>query len=314
LRAFDRRQQRSRWLAFPVAVLRKFGDDQAGSLAALIAYYAFFSLFPLLLVFVTVLGFVLQGNPSAQRSVEDSVLAQLPVIGSQIKVGTLEGHGLALAIGVVASIIAGLAITTATQNAFNRVWAVPFKKRPNYFAARVRGLLLLVVFGTLFVVATVSSGLVSGGLGGTAVKIGAYVLSLALNFGLFFALFKLLTSLDLPAGSLVYGAAFAAVAFEILQALGGFYINNVIKKAQNTYGTFALVIGLLVWLHLVGQVTLVAAEINVVHTRRLYPRSLLGPPTTAADERTLRHLAEVEERHENEQVDVAFADPKPPDS
>jgi YihY family inner membrane protein len=278
------------------------------------SYYAFFSLFPLLLVFVTILGFVLQGNPSAQKAVEDSVLAQLPVIGSQIKVGTLEGHGLALAIGIVASIFAGLAITTATQNAFNRVWAVPFKKRPNFFAASARGLLLLVVFGTLFVVATVSSGLVTGGLGGTAVKIGAYVLSLALNFALFFALFKLLTSLDLPAASLVWGAAFAAVAFEILQALGGFYIDHVVKKAQNTYGTFALVIGLLVWLHLIGQITLFGAEINVVRARRLYPRSLLGPPETAADERTLRDLAEVEERHEVEQVEVEFADPDRPDS
>ena len=45
-----------------MAVIRKFGNDQAGGLAALIAYYAFFSIFPLLLVFTTILAFVLQGN------------------------------------------------------------------------------------------------------------------------------------------------------------------------------------------------------------------------------------------------------------
>src|ERR1700760_605724 len=96
VRAFDRAQQRRFWLAIPVAVVKKFGDDQAGSLAALIAYYAFFSLFPLLLVFVTVLGFVLQGNPHAQQAVQDSVLSQFPVIGRSIKLHALGGSATAL--------------------------------------------------------------------------------------------------------------------------------------------------------------------------------------------------------------------------
>ena len=74
VKKFDGFQQRNRALRVPFAVIKKFGDDQAGSLAALVAYYAFFSLFPLLLVFVTVLGFVLHGDPSAQKSVANSVL------------------------------------------------------------------------------------------------------------------------------------------------------------------------------------------------------------------------------------------------
>jgi membrane protein len=311
VRAFDRRQQHSRWLSFPVAVLKKFGDDQASGLAALIAYYAFFSLFPLLLVFVTVLGFVLQGNPSAQEKISDSVLAQFPVIGGEVKGHTLQGHGLVLAIGAVTAILAGLAITTAAQNAFNRVWAVPFKQRPNFFVARGKGLGLLVLLGGLFVVATASSGLVTGGLGGTVVKLGAYVLSLGLNFALVIASFKLLTSIELPVRALVWGSAFGAVALELLQVLGTVYIDHVVKKSKNTYGTFALVIGVLVWLHLGGQITLVAAEINVVRARRLWPRSLLGPPATAADEEALRDLAEVEERYEEEQVEVEFEEPPP---
>lgn len=71
LAAVDSYQQRHRWLAFPLAVWRKFGDDQAGSLAALLAYYAFLATFPLLLVLVTVLGLVLAGNPGLQRDVLD---------------------------------------------------------------------------------------------------------------------------------------------------------------------------------------------------------------------------------------------------
>src|SRR5437870_4011296 len=93
LKAIDDVQQRRRWLAFPFAVLKKFGDDQAGNLAALIAYYGFFSLFPLLLVFVTVLGYVLRGHPALLASIQNSTLAKFPVVGSDIKVGALSGSG-----------------------------------------------------------------------------------------------------------------------------------------------------------------------------------------------------------------------------
>ena len=117
--AFDRHQQQHRWLAIPIAVIKKFGDDHGGSLAALVAYYAFFSLFPLLLAFVTILGFVLQGNPGAQHSIETSVLGQFPVIGKQIKVHALTGHTVALVIGVVGSVWGGLGVTQAAQTAFD---------------------------------------------------------------------------------------------------------------------------------------------------------------------------------------------------
>src|ERR1700694_2028812 len=134
LHELDRRQQRTRGVNFIAAVVRKFSDDQAGQLAALIAYYGFFSLFPLLLVFVTVLGFVLQGNPSAQNSVLHSALSQFPIIGDQLQknVHSLKGSGLDLGIGLVGALLAGLGITSATQNAFNQIWHVPHKQRPNF--------------------------------------------------------------------------------------------------------------------------------------------------------------------------------------
>ena len=307
VRAFDNVQQRHRWLAIPMAVLRKFGNDQAGSLASLVAYYAFFSLFPLLLVFTTILGFVLQGNPGAQRSIEHSVLGQFPVIGDQIRVHALTGHTIALVIGLVVALLAGLGVTQAAQNAFDRVWAVPFKNRPDFLHSRVRGLALLASLGSLFVVATGMSGLVTG-LGGPFVKVGAIALSLAVNFGLYLAAFRFLTAATIPTRSLYIGVAFAAVFLEILQLAGGIYINHVWRHASAVYSQFALVIALLVWLHLVSQLTLYAAEVNVVISRRLWPRSLLGPPDEPADRETLTALAKVEERHDDEQIDVRFDD------
>ena len=179
LRALDRYQQRHTPLAVPAAVVKKFGDDDGGDLAALIAYRAFFSLFPLLLVLTTVLGYVLEGNPDLRQEAVDSTLAQFPVIGDQIKLSSLEGNGIALAVGVVGSLWAGLGVVLATERALDRVWAVPRRDRSGFLASRLRALTLLFVLGALTIASTVASGLVGGGAGllgplaGIAVSIGA---------------------------------------------------------------------------------------------------------------------------------------------
>jgi membrane protein len=310
VRAFDSFQQRHRWSAIPIAVVKKFGDDQGGGLAALVAYYAFFSLFPLLLVFLTVLGYVLQGDPGAQNSIRNSVLAQFPIVGQKLNVGELHGSAVALVIGLVTSLLAGLGVTQAAQNAFNRIWTVPFKDRPNFLKSRLRGLLLLVSLGALFIVATLASGLVTGGLGGgVLVGLVGILLSLALNFALFFAAFRLMTSAEVSNRDLVPGVIIAGTLWAILQSLGGYYIGHVLKGQHGAYSQFGFVIALLVWLHLGAQLTLYSAEINVVVTRHLWPRSLFGPPTEPADQVALRALAKVEERHPEEQIEVEFEGP-----
>jgi len=306
IRAFDRRQQKHRWLAFPVAVIKKFADDQANGLAALVAYYAFFSLFPLLLVFVTILGFVFHNNPSVQHSITNSVLARFPIIGSDIKAHELHGTAVAIVLGILASVWAGLGVTQAAHNAFDKVWAVPFKERPDFLRRRLRGLILMVALGVLFVLSSIVSGAMSSsGLGGPALKVAGYALSLAINFGLFAAAFRILTSPSVPTSCLWIGVAIASVLWEILQFFGGYYVQHVLRHANSTYGTFALVLGLLVWLHLGAQTTVYAAEINVVLARHLWPRRLFDPPRPE-DEETLRRLAKMEERSQQETVDVHF--------
>ena len=306
VRRLDRVQHRHKALAIPLAVVKKFSDDSAGNLAALVAYYGFFSLFPLLLVMTTILGFVLQGNPSAQQSVEDSVLGQFPVIGDQLKgVHSLTGSVSSLVIGLIISLLGGLGVTRAAQNAFDQVWAVPRKDRPNFLKARLRGLALISALGIVFLIATVVTGFTSG-IHGPLSKIAAVVVGFAVNLGLFAAAFRFLTSATVPTRCLWIGVAVAALFWEVLQFFGGLYINHVVRHASPLGGQFALVLGLLVWLHLGAQMTLYAAEINVVLARRLWPRNLIGPPEAGADEETLTALAKVEERHDTEQVDVHF--------
>jgi YihY family inner membrane protein len=309
VRAFDRVQQRRAWIAIPLAVVKKFSEDGAGGLAAMIAYYAFFSLFPLLLVLVTVLGYVFQGDRSFEKSVENSVLAQFPIVGGQLRTHQLSGRLAGVVVGGVLSLWAGLGVTQAAQNAFDQVWAVPMKARPDFLRKRLRGLMLLAVLGTLFVTSTVVSGLVSAGLGGVWEKVGGIAISLALNFALFTASFRLLTTATVATRCLWIGAAIGGVLWELLQVAGGLYVHHVIQHASDTYGVFATVIGLLAWLHLGAQFTLYAAEINVVVMRRLWPRSLLGPPAAPADQDTLRGLAEMQERADEERIEVEFTSP-----
>jgi membrane protein len=306
VRALDAYQQRHRWLGIPLAVFKKFGNDQGGNLAALVAYFAFFSLFPLLLVFVTILGFVLQGDPHLQASIENSVRSQFPSIGRSLQLSALRGHAIVLVIGVITSLLSGLGVTNAAQNAMDRVWAVPFKARPNFLQARLRGLMLLFALGVMFIVATAASGVVTGGLGGPFLKVAGILLSLLLNCALFLAAFRLMTADTVPTRSLWIGVVVAAVFWELLQVVGGIYVGHVEKHWTGTYASIGFVIGLLVWLHLGSQMTLYAAEINVVLTRKLWPRSLFGPPASPADEETLTALAKVEERHDTEQIEVRF--------
>jgi YihY family inner membrane protein len=301
----DAFQQRHAVLALPLAVIKKFSDDGAGRLAALIAYYGFFALFPLLLLFTTILGFVLQGNQSAQNSIVNSSLRSFPIVGHQITAHSLSGSGVALVVGIVGSLLAGLGVTLAGQNAFNAVYGVPKRERPNFLMSRVRGLGILAVLGVLQIISTVASGLVSGGVGGPALVVAGIAVSLALNFVLFFATFRLLVDDEVPTKQLLPGIIAASILWEILQAAGGLYVAHVVKHASNTYGTFATVIGLLAWLHLGAQAVLYSAELNTVLSEKLWPRSLFGAKREE-DERTLARVAKTEESVEPQRVHVSF--------
>jgi YihY family inner membrane protein len=282
LARIDRFQRPRPWLAIPVAVIKKFGDDGANREAALIAWWGFFSLFPLLLLFTAILGFVLAGDPGAARSIRTSALSNFPVVGPSLAQGRLGGSVTALTIGIVGALLSGTSVTMAAQDAFNKVYAVPKRERPNPLRARLRGFSLLLVLGGLQIVATGTTAVVGsiGGLGTNLLGIGVGFL---LNLVLFFAVFRLLTDRAVPTSHLRPGIVTAAVLWTVLLRVGGVYTQHVVQSAGNTYGTFAVVIGLLTWLYVGARVLVYSAEFNSVLTARLWPRSLLGPPATEAD-------------------------------
>jgi YihY family inner membrane protein len=309
VRRADRAQQRRSWLAFPYAVFKKFGDDEAGNLAALISYYGFLSLFPLLLVLVTVLTMLLRENPELRASIQASALTNFPVIGPAISknVHALRGSGLALAIGITLAVWAGLGILKVMQTAMNTVWNVPYRHRPNLLKSLLRAIIMLAVLGVI-TFASAAAGGVGAGSDSWLWAIAGVVVSLLLNLVLFLLAFRILTSAPVSWRDVLPGAVVAALGWTGLQALGGWYVSHQLRSATQTYGTFATVIGLLAWLYLGAQMTLLAAEMNVVKKRRLWPRAIVQPPLTGADVRALVSYAQEQERRPEEDVTVRIDD------
>ncbi len=274
LHAIDAAQQRRRWTAFPAAVLKTFNDNNGNQMAGLMAYYGFFSIFPLLLVLVTVLGLVLHGDPDLQGKIIDSSLASFPVIGQQIRqnIHSLNGGVVPLVLGALAALWAGLAISNAARTAQDRMWGVPVYRRTSFVDSRLRGLAQLALFGGVNVITTVLDGFVVSDH--TVLDtLGALVLSLLLDFSLFVGVFVLLTSHPATVREILPGAIFATIVWELLQHLGSYLVVHELHKLTATYGLFALVLGTLAWLHLGATATLYAVALNVVRSRHLWPRS-----------------------------------------
>jgi YihY family inner membrane protein len=314
----DNYQRRHRWIAVPLATVYKFVEDQGTYLAAMMTYYGFVSLFPLMLLLVTVLGFILEGRPGVQAQLVESALTRFPIIGDQVaeNVGSLKGSGLGLAVGLIGVVYGGLGVATATQNALNRVWSVPRNERPNPIKARLRSLLLLGVLGLGVLSATVLSALTTGARAyganvGVGVRVLATVLAVLANVGLLLVAFRIGTARDVSHRDIRLGAVTTGIGWQLLQIGGTYYLGHKLTDATQVYGMFGMVLGLLAWIYLQALILVLCAELNVVVHRRLWPRALLTPVTddvdlTRADERTYAAHAQAEKFKEFERVQVSF--------
>jgi len=278
VRRLDRLQRRYRIIGFGWAVIKKYGDDGAGAQAALIAYYGFFSLFPLLLLLATLLGWLLGGNPEFQQRILNSAIAKFPIIGTSLhqNVHVLTGNGVAMAVGVVGSLWGGLRVAQAAQNAMNTIWNVPRRDWPTFTSRRLRALAVVALVGAGLVMSTVLPGLARPIVGnGRSGQIVALTLSSLVYLVVIVVAFEVLTVTELHWRDVIAGAVVATAGWDLLQALGGWFLTHALQRASVVYGFFALVIGLLTWIALNAAVMLFAAEINVVRHRRLWPRPII---------------------------------------
>ncbi|GAA4897937.1 YihY/virulence factor BrkB family protein [Actinomycetospora straminea] len=318
-RRFDAFQRRHRWAALPLAVVYKFVDDQGTYLAALLAYYGFVSLFPLLLLAVTVLGYVLHDDPGAQQAVLTSALRNVPVIGDQIRdnVHTMSGSVVGLVVGSVVAVYGALGVTHAAQHALDEVWAVPRAERPGIGTAYARGafVVLLVGVGVLATAGLSALGATAGALlgWGDLARWATTVAGLIVNVSLFLLAYHLLTAHRVPIRERWIGAVTAGVTWQVLLEIGTWLVRTRLAGASATYGFFGIVLGLLAWIYLAAAVFVLCAELDAVLARRLHPRSLFSMypddrDTTAADLRAYESYVESERQKDHQTVDVRFTD------
>ena len=315
-------QRRHRVVGFPLGVVYKFFDDQGGYLAAAMSYYAFVAIFPILLIASSVLGFVLQGHPDLQQEILTSALAQFPIVGDQLgRPEGIQGSASAVVLGAFAALYGVIGLGQAAQNAVNVAWAIPRNSRLNPVVSRLRSALWLVLAGLALIFVAVLTSLgsnldVFGVDLGDGVKWVAIAATVVLNTGVLALMMRLSTPQEERLREVLPGAATIAVMWQLLQVLGGVYVEHVIKKASSMNGVFAVVLGLVALLYIGTVIAMMGLEINVVIAKHLYPRALLTPFTdnvrlTTADERVYREYAQAQRHKGFERVHVTFDDRDP---
>lgn len=260
-----------------VAVVRKFVDDRSADLASMIAFWAFSSIFPLLLVLTTLLGFFFP------TEVKDDVLTEvsqlIPLVEAQ-SVSALSGSWWALTFGLVTALWGGSAVVRHTQNAFDAVWDIPPKERRTLLERVARSLGVLGTIGLGLVVSVTVSGYVTAtttALGlPVLTRVAGHVATIVLDIGLLVAAFRWLTDRDISTRDILPGAVLSGVTFFVLQTVSSLIISRYLLRAQDTYGNFATVVTILWWFYLQAIVTMLGAQLNVVLKEGLHPRAAGG--------------------------------------
>ena len=283
IQRLDEVQQQRPWLAVPLAVWRKFSEDEAGKMASLISYYAFISIFPLLIVFATILSRVLVNYPDLADQIVRSAAGSFLSIGSTGDVTPLDVAGFALVLAVLVALWSGLAVVNQMQDSMNTVYEVPKTERAGFAPRILRSLSLLVLIGVGLPLTTVLQGIASQWITGAVATVVGLIVVVLLNTGLIAAAFRRATVAQTDWRSVLPGAAIAAAAWSVMQALATTLLTQRVEGAQSNYGSFALVVALLFWFFLLAQVTLYCAELNAVLAHHLWPRSIRGIVDATAD-------------------------------
>jgi YihY family inner membrane protein len=313
IRKLDVTQRRYPPTAFVFGVVKKYGDDNGGVLASNLAYSAFLSLFPLLLILVTILGLIASVNPSFRTQVLNAVAGQVPLIGNQLTTNVQQlqrSSVIGLIVGVIGLIWGASGLAQAGLFTMEQVWNLPGPARPGFVQRLGRAGLFLCLLGGGVVVTTGLASLTTYLHNGLAFKLPIELATAAFNAGMYLGAFRALTPKGVPTRKLLPGAITGGICWTVLQVLGTYLVHHFLHS-DSVYGVFGTVLGLLAWITLAVQLTVYSAEINVVLARRLWPRSIVQPPLTEADRASMALQALQNQRRPEQHVEVTFDDRQP---
>ena len=264
-----------------VTVQERYVRDAADPLAAAIAFFAFLSLFPLLLLAVSVAGFVLD-DPADQLAVAERITESIPgfeqtVEGdedsqvAELLAGVVAQRGTIGTVGLVILLLSGLRVINAAMVATRVVFRGAVLFGPG---KKVRQLLALVGLGLLAVGSTLAAS-----IAGTGLSVMPETLSLLLSFGLSFVLdvglFLGAYTLLAPTAALsvrdrIPGAILAGAGWTLLKVAGASWVGNQIEGANALYGALGSVIALLLLFYLAGRLYLYGAVLSAVRYERVH--------------------------------------------
>ena len=241
----------------------------SGRNASVLAFFGFLSIFPLLLAATTILGFVLEGNEDLQQRIIDGALADIPVLGQQLEADptSLRGSWWALIIGLGAALWSATKAFVALQGAQDDIWEVPVDHRDAMPQQRGKALLGLVFIGAAQVGSVVITTLVNAAglpVGGRLALLAA---TAAINICVLAAMFRYLTAAEPTWRDVWPGAVVAGLVYSALQYFGTGIVREITNNASDTYGQFALVLGLVTWLSLLSIAALMSTEFNAALVR-----------------------------------------------
>ncbi len=288
VRRIDAFQQRHRVTAFGFGLMQKYGNDNGGALAARLTFAALTTVFPLLLLLVTGMAIVLADHPGLQASVLHSTYAQIPVVGKNLvqNVHAMKRNStFGLAVGIIGLIYGVQGFAGVGLQIMETVWYLPKSNRPSYITRLGRSLGFIAGLGIGLIVTTFLSGVGTFGGHGVPYEIGAEILAAAVNIGVYFLAFRILTPKQVGTRCLLPGVIAAGILWTVLQGLGTFVVNHYLRNDNAVYGTFGTVLGLIAWFGLAAQLTVYCAELNPYLVHRLWPRGMVQPPMTEADQR-----------------------------
>ena len=252
-----------------MAVGDRYTRDSGGYLSAAIAYYGFLSLFPLLLLAFSIVGFVLAGRPDLREDVAEAVVEAVPgvstIVGENLD-ALVRGRAAAGVIGLGGLLWTGTGVAGAARNALRRVFRQPLPQ--GIVEDKVRLVIKTIGLGTLALMATAVAGLIGGieahGPIGVVLLIAIPVATLVLDLLLFLASYRTLMKGRPAWRGLLPGATFAAVGWSVLKLFGAWYASRQVTGSSDVYGTFAATVGLLLLLYLGGRLFVYGAELNAV--------------------------------------------------
>jgi len=127
----DTLQQKHPVFGFPLAVIKKYGDDEAGHQAALMTYYGFLSLFPLLLIATSVVDLISQQNSALRMRLMADINSYFPIIGSQLQANVHNTRtGIALLTGLIVALYGTRGIANAVRNMLDHAWEIEDRSEP----------------------------------------------------------------------------------------------------------------------------------------------------------------------------------------